>query len=387
MSKKYSIYNAKIIKKDSIIENGSIIIEDGKIAKISENTIIEGEKSINAKGNYVFPGFIDIHSDAIEREIEARPGVYLATNIALIELDKKLAAAGITTIYHSVSFADEGVLIIRSIDIVESIIREIKRLKDNFLINTKVHARFEITNTPGIKVLKNLIEAGFIDLLSIMDHTPGQGQFNSIDKIKNYYGNRFGVNDEAIKNLVETRMALREKFGIENAIKMMEIAKSNNIVLASHDDDTASKVEFVYSYGAKISEFPISVEAVKKAHEKGMYIALGSPNILRGYSHNKNLSSRDLISNGYGDIVCSDYIPASLLHALFVLVEKNLKTLPEAVNMLTYHPAKALGIDNKTGAIREGLDADLIIVDNNFEIPRVLKTIVRGREVFSICEE
>ncbi len=387
MSKKYSIYNAKIVKKDSTIENGSIIIEDSKIAKISENTIIEGEKSINAKGNYVFPGFIDIHSDSIEREIEARPGVYLATNIALIELDKKLAAAGITTIYHSVSFADEGVLIIRSIDIVESIIREIKRLKDNFLINTKIHARFEITNTPGIKVLKNLIEEGFIDLLSIMDHTPGQGQFNSIDKIKNYYGNRFGVNDEAIKNLVETRMSLREKFGIENAIKMMEIAKSNNIVLASHDDDTASKVEFVYSFRAKISEFPISIEAVKKAHEKGMYIALGSPNILRGYSHNKNLSSRDLISNGYGDIVCSDYIPSSLLHALFVLVDKNLKTLPEAVNMLTYNPAKALGIDNKTGSITEGLDADLIIVDNNFEIPRVLKTIVRGKEVFSICEE
>ena len=134
-----------------------------------------------------------------------------------------------------------------------------------------------------------------------------------------------------------------------------------------------------------ISEFPVNMEAVHEAAASGIHIALGAPNILRGYSHNKNLSARDLIKNGFGDIVCSDYIPSTLLHAFFSLTDNKIKSINEAVCLFSTNPAKALGLDNETGSIKVGLDCDLILVQHDNELPRIQKTFVKGREVYSVC--
>ncbi len=384
-SGEFSIYNGAIVTPDEVIRNGSVVVSDGKIREISSKKIISSFKSIDAAGNYVMPGFIDMHSDIIEREIEARPGTFLATNIALLELDKKLAAAGVTTIYHSLSFADEIVIVIRSLDVVDSIVREIKRLRDSLLIKTRVHTRYEITYSGGLPEIENLIKDGLVDLVSVMDHSPGQGQFKTEEQIRGYYGDRFGVDKKSIMNLIERRLQLRERVGIDNALKMMETAKSYNIPVASHDDDTREKVNFIKKHGVKITEFPVSMDAVEEASAGEIAIALGSPNILRGYSHNKNLSSRDLLKSGYGDIVCSDYIPATLMHALFAIKELGIKSLHEACRLFSFNPAKYLGLSGESGSIQTGLDADLVVVDNNGEVPRIRRTYVKGREVYSAC--
>ncbi len=381
----FSIYNVNIITPDEVIRSGSVLVENGKISKVTGEKILSCFKAVDGNGNYLMPGFIDIHSDVIEREIESRPGTFLATNIALMELDKKLAAAGVTTIYHSVSFADEIVIVIRSLDVVDSIVREIKRLRDSLLIKTKVHTRYEVTYSGGYPEIEKLMSEGLVDLVSVMDHSPGQGQFKTEEQIRGYYGDRFGVDRKSIMDLIDRRMKLRERVGMENAVKMMKSAHSHKVPLASHDDDTKEKVNFMKKHGVNITEFPVSIEAVEESASSGIAIALGSPNILRGYSHNKNLSSRDLLKNGYGDIVCSDYIPSTLLHSLFVIKETCGKTLPEACRLYSYNPAMHLGLSGECGAISPGLDADLVIVDNNGEIPRIQKTYVKGREVYSAC--
>src|SRR4051794_22186646 len=56
------ISNAKIITPHRIIDNGSILIKDGIIAEVSQGLIyVEGAIETDAKGQYVSPGFIDIH--------------------------------------------------------------------------------------------------------------------------------------------------------------------------------------------------------------------------------------------------------------------------------------------------------------------------------------
>jgi hypothetical protein len=48
--------------------------------------------------------------------------------------------------------------------------------KGNTLINNKIHLRFELTGVEAYQECLEYIEKGFIQMLSIMDHTPGRGQ-------------------------------------------------------------------------------------------------------------------------------------------------------------------------------------------------------------------
>jgi len=72
------IINGKIITPYRIIPSGCLCIENGKISEISEVEInCPGFETIDAKGNYVSPGFIDIHthgagnSDFMDGTVEA----------------------------------------------------------------------------------------------------------------------------------------------------------------------------------------------------------------------------------------------------------------------------------------------------------------------------
>jgi N-acetylglucosamine-6-phosphate deacetylase len=53
--------------------------------------------------------------------------------------------------------------------------------------------------------------------------------------------------------------------------------------------------------------------------------------------------------------------------------------LVEAVQMASLNPARALGIEDRKGHIAVGADADLVVLDDSFE---VLRTVVGGRTVF-----
>lgn len=56
------IFNAQIITPFGLLKEGTLIVADGKIAEISAHNIaVEGALEINANGNYVSPGFIDMH--------------------------------------------------------------------------------------------------------------------------------------------------------------------------------------------------------------------------------------------------------------------------------------------------------------------------------------
>lgn len=62
MHKKLKIINGKIITAYRIIENASLLISDGIITEISDKHIAEAaDRVLDAGGNYISPGFIDIH--------------------------------------------------------------------------------------------------------------------------------------------------------------------------------------------------------------------------------------------------------------------------------------------------------------------------------------
>ena len=62
--------------------------------------------AIDLAGRMVMPGFVCLHNHAVEREINPRPGAEVDSEFALLHLVRKLAAAGVTTQFHAVSFSE-----------------------------------------------------------------------------------------------------------------------------------------------------------------------------------------------------------------------------------------------------------------------------------------
>ena len=93
----------RIVLADRVIERGALRIEDGLIAEISEAPVPQVD--VEGHGLLLLAGMIDMHGDMIEREMEPRPGVRMPMDMGLRDLDMKLATAGITTAYASLSFA------------------------------------------------------------------------------------------------------------------------------------------------------------------------------------------------------------------------------------------------------------------------------------------
>lgn len=377
------IANAQIITPEGIRPHASVRVEEGRIAEIADGPL-SGRRTVDAGGHYLFPGFIDIHSDAIEKGIEPRPNTFFPVNIAVYELDKKIASCGITTMYHSLSFAELEVGL-RNNSTAAGIIREINGLAGKLRVNTRIHARFEITDLGAVPFLEGLIADGQIDLFSFMDHSPGQGQFRDILTFKQYYGPVYAKTDAEMDHIIARKLEARNGGGRDAISRLLRLCRERSIAVASHDDDSREKMSWLKEMGIGLTEFPVNIEAVRAAREMGIKVCLGSPNVVRGQSQAKNLSARESISWGYGDILCSDYSPMTMLHAVLTLERLGILDLPAAAAMVSLNPARAVGIDKRTGSLAVGKDADMVIVDHADDFPRVLRTFVAGREVFATC--
>ena len=233
--------------------------------------------------------------------------------------------------------------------------------------------------------LEGLIKEHLIDLFSFMDHSPGQGQFRDIMAFKSYYGPVYGKSDAEMDGIIDRKQKTREASSRDMVHKLVRLCHEQGIAISSHDDDSQEKINWLKEMEIGLTEFPVNLEAVEAAHEQGIKICLGSPNVVRGKSQAGNLSVREAIAQGYGDILCSDYAPMTMLHAVMALERLGILPLHEAVRMVSLHPAEAVGIADRTGSLEEGKDADMVLIEQAGSVPRILKTFVRGREVFATC--
>ena len=378
----FVIEDANIVTPQGTEWRASLKVEDGRIAEIKTGEIKSVRRKIDAQGRYLLPGLIDIHSDSIEKALEPRPNIFFPQNLVILEMDRLLAASGITTIFHSLSFA-EGEIGVRSNRMAAEIISEIHRLAPDLRLRTKAHARFELTDNGALPFLEELIQDRKIHLLSLMDHTPGQGQFRELTSFKNYFGAVYQKNEEELEKIIQQKYSAQETLSA-TVDYIVSRCRSHGVPLASHDDDSPGKIKWLQERGIVISEFPVNLEAARAAKEKGIAVCLGAPNILRGNSQGKNLSGRKAIASGLGDILCSDYAPMTLVHSVFALYQLDILPLHAAVNMVSLNPAQAVGLAGETGSIEPGKDADLILVDLGKEVPCLAKTWVKGREVYSL---
>jgi len=373
----YLITNGQIVTEKGILINHDLLLEGDRIKRILPKGEIESSDSIqviNARGGYVSPGFIDIHSDFIETMAVPRPTSMIDFNLCLRESEKILINQGITTMFHSLSlYKPDGFShkAIRTSENVKKFVELINKTHDNnHLIRHRFHARLEIDNFEEIGNLKKYIKENKVHLISFMDHTPGQGQYKNLEVYRNTIKGYKDLSDEEVDDIIEGHQG-KEKMTMELIKELADLARAKNIAVASHDDDSEEKLNLIKSFGASISEFPITLEVAKCAKTLGMFTIAGAPNILQGGSHSGNLSAIDAINNDTIDILCSDYYPAALLHSIFIMHEKHGQNLGKMFNLITINPAKAVNMDKEIGSIEENKKADLIIIekiDENYPV-------------------
>jgi alpha-D-ribose 1-methylphosphonate 5-triphosphate diphosphatase len=125
----------------------------------------------------------------------------------------------------------------------------------------------------------------------------------------------------------------------------------------------------------------VTLEAAQAAKDKGLAIAMGAPNALRGVSTSGNLSAQDAIAAGLVDMLASDYHPGALLQAAFLIADRGLLSLPQAIALITANPARALGLADR-GTLAVGMQADLVLLANHTR-PRVCATFREGKQIYS----
>ncbi|MEM6284012.1 MAG: phosphonate metabolism protein PhnM [Chloroflexota bacterium] len=378
----------KIVLPDRVLEHGAIEIVDGKIASVLEGTAPGDVPSLD--GLTLIPGLVDLHGDMLERDVLPRPTARFPTEVGLLELDKRLAGAGITTAFAAISFEwESGDL--RSEESAVEMVESINRLNHVTLVDMYVHTRFEVTNPEIAPILQRLLEQDQVQLVSIMDHTPGQGQFRDIDRYLNFMEKWLGAGmdilsdtkDAVLEKMKENIAAAAEKPHNRDVVrKLLEVAQAHNVPVASHDDDTEEKVALHAGMGVTISEFPVSFEAAHAAREHDMAVIMGAPNAFRGQSTSNNLSARDAIAEGLVDILATDYYPAAMLHAAFKLAAEGVLPLHESVRLVSTNPARAVGMADR-GSIKTGQCADLVLIHENDDgYPRVRGTIRNGHPIY-----
>jgi alpha-D-ribose 1-methylphosphonate 5-triphosphate diphosphatase len=385
--------NATVVGPGELLPGHAVILREDRIASIVPMDEIkgrggEGMLCFDARGGYLMPGFIDIHSDYIESVIQPRPTCLMDFEIGLREAEKQLLGHGVTTMYHSLSLMNSAADKY-SFRTQENLARMAALIQDFHsgchLIRHRFHARYEIDNIGIYAYLERLLEEGRVHELSFMDHTPGQGQYRNLEIFAKSYAS---WDAECSGKTLEEILAARGNKPVashEMLKRLADIARRRGIPLASHDDDSAEKIALIKNeYGARISEFPIELGVAKKAHKEGLHVVLGAPNVMLGGSHSGNLCAREAIREGCADILCSDYYPAALLHSAFKLEEEGILTLPEAVRMLTLNPAAAMGIHGDFGAVAPGKKADLIVVRMLQGRPAVYKCFIDGRAVLQL---
>jgi alpha-D-ribose 1-methylphosphonate 5-triphosphate diphosphatase len=353
------ITNARLILDDEIVD-GTICFSEAGIRDVSAGRSAVAS-ALDAAGDYIAPGLIEMHTDNLEKHFVPRPGVIWPNGLAAaLAHDAQMAAAGVTTVYDALCAGyDQGEASSRR-DIFDSVISAITAGAEQqlFRIDHKLHLRCELTGDDVVDAVLPHMDNPRLALGSLMDHTPGQRQWTDLDKMKTYVLGKGGRSEAEWEAHLESRLAAAQNVP-RNWPVIVELFRSRSIPLASHDDTTVEHVDAGVASGVVISEFPTTVEAAVAAKQRGLATVAGAPNVVRGGSHSGGVSVRELAQRGVLDGLSSDYVPSSLLQAARALTIHSEIDLPAALGMITWRIADMLGLGDR-GRLRAGLRADIL---------------------------
>lgn len=375
------IRNGRVVIGDGGLVEADVVVEDGLIAAIEPVGAVAGAMEIDAAGQLVAPGIVDVHGDSFEMQVQPRPGTRFPLDLALGETARQFAGNGITTAFLAQGCSWEGG--IRGTDqagaMVEWRRRALERTQASPGVDIRLHIRHEIHNVDAVPMLVEWLENGDVDLIVFNDHLADyESRLEQPDRLAFWAGKADATVPEFCARVRNARAS--EHRVADSLQRLVATAACRGVRVGSHDDESPAVHDRYSAMGATVAEFPLNVPTAAHARQRGHPVVMGAPNVVRGGSSTGNVSALDVIASGNCTALCSDYYLPALLHAAFRVAATFDWPIEKAWPLISAGPADAAGLSDR-GRIAAGLRADLVIVDAAEARPEVLATLVAGRLV------
>lgn len=373
--------NARLILEDEVV-TGTIAFDESGIRSVDQGRSSLPE-AIDVQGDYVAPGLVEMHTDNMEKHFMPRPKVFWPNGLAAALVhDAQMAAAGVTTVYDAICAGTPFSAKDYRKDIFADVMDALRlgTAEGVFRIDHRIHMRCELTSPDLLRDIEPYQDDALVQLVSLMDHTPGQRQWRDLAHLRTY-----ALGNGKTEAEFEEDVVVRQREGTANVGRnwsaVVEMFQARGIPIATHDDTTIEHVEAGIASGAVISEFPTTVEAAEAAKQRGLATIAGAPNVVRGGSHSGGVSVAELAEKDLLDGLSSDYVPASLLQAVLKLHDKHGITLPAAMAKVTWKVADILGLKDR-GHLKPGLRADIVRFKALGATPVIATVWSQGRRAF-----
>lgn len=398
-----------LIKNGTIITasdtyNGDIYIEDGIIKEIGTNIDRTSDEIIDAKGKYVIPGGVDVHT-----HLNLDVGIAIA-NDDFYTGTVAAACGGTTTIIDHMGFGPKGCNLKHQVNVYhgyadgnavidysfhgviqhinDDILEEMESIvKEEGIPSFKVYLTYDymLEDENVLKVLKRLKELGGITTVHCENH-------GSIKVLREYFvKNGFKTpkyhplsrpaeaEGEAVNRMINLAsiadnaplyiVHLSSKIGL-SYIKMANEREENiyaetcpqYLVLddSKYEEDNNEGLKYIMSPPLRKKE---DIEALWKGINDGYIKTIATDHCPFSFKTDKQLGKDDFTKCPNGAPGIEERIPLIFSEG----VMKNRISINKFVEVCSTNPAKIFGIYPKKGAIQVGSDGDIVIIDPTIE--------------------
>lgn len=180
------VNNVTLILENELV-TGSLEMRDGLIASFSE-TPSRQPGALDGEGAYLLPGLVELHTDNLDKFFSPRPKVDWPAHSAMSSHDALMVASGITTVLDAIGVGDvrDGGHRLDNLSKMIDAIRDSNRKGLN-RAEHRLHLRCELPHHATLSLFEALMSTPELSLVSLMDHSPGQRQYASLEKYREYY--------------------------------------------------------------------------------------------------------------------------------------------------------------------------------------------------------
>lgn len=389
-----AIINGNIITPSRIIERGCVLIADGKIVDVLNNTptLAEGVNIIDAKGNFVSPGFIDLHTHG------AGGADFMDGSVEAFLTVARMHATHGTTLLYPTTLTSSNQVLFDTFDIYHD--AQKRNINGAQLGGLHLEGPYFSPEQGGAQDKSHLRTPKPEEYMEILNRTDSIARWSLAPELPG--------SEEFIKVLCE-RGILVAAAHTNATFEEMQQAYEHGMTHLTHFYSCMSTVtrRNAYRYAGVLEfgyyEDNVTIEIIAdgihvpssllklvtkiKGPERIALItdsmrAAGMPegkSILGSLTEGQEV----IVEDGVAKLLDRSAFAGSVATAdrlVRTVIREGNVTLFDAVRMMTETPAHIMHADQHKGSIKKGMDADLVIFDNNINIQR---TIINGTTIYT----